>query len=149
MPAYLRSGWIDVVSSPPVLKELQAKVAASGFNDDTLTDPEVLQLSIVAQKFSAYLLVTSVHIFVLILKASICYETRHEFLCVPSHILLKIPTAFLLRSSLSRAPHSSPAIACFACNFILAHVLSSPLPRFSSACALTSVWDKSPTSSLS
>jgi hypothetical protein len=91
MPAYLRSGWnvadhlqiillliciamwIDVVSSPPVLKDLQLKVATSGFNDDTLTDPEVLQLAIVAQKFSAYLLLTSIHIFVLILKASICY----------------------------------------------------------------------------
>ena len=88
MSAYLQSGWnivdhvqillclicmamwIDVAVSPPALPEIRKKVLTSGFNDDTLTDSEVLQMAIVAQKFSAYLLVTSVHIFLLILKAS-------------------------------------------------------------------------------
>jgi hypothetical protein len=62
--------WIDVVSSTPGLPEIRTKVEASGFNDDTLNDTEILQLAVVAQKFSAYLLVTSVHIFVFILKVS-------------------------------------------------------------------------------
>ena len=62
--------WIDVTASPPVLPDVRKKVASQGFDDDTLTDSEVLQLAIVAQKFSTYILVTSVHIFVLILKVS-------------------------------------------------------------------------------
>jgi hypothetical protein len=88
MAAYLKSGWniadhlqillllvciamwIDVINSPPPLPDVQKKVAIVGFNDDTLTDTEVFQLSIVAQKFQTYLLVTSVHIFILIVKAS-------------------------------------------------------------------------------
>jgi hypothetical protein len=88
MAAYLKSGWnisdhlqivlflvciamwIDVINSPPALPEIQKKVAAVGFNDDTLSDTEVFQLSIVAQKFQTYVLVTSVHIFILIIKAS-------------------------------------------------------------------------------
>jgi hypothetical protein len=88
MAAYLKSGWniadhlqivllliciamwIDVINSPPPLPDIQKKVAAVGFNDDTLTDTEVFQLSIVAQKFQTYILVTSVHIFILIVKAS-------------------------------------------------------------------------------
>jgi hypothetical protein len=62
--------WADVASSPPALPEIRKKVLTTGFTDETLTDSEILQMAIVAQKFSSYLLVTSVHMFVLILKAS-------------------------------------------------------------------------------
>ena len=89
MAAYLQSGWniadhlqiillliciamwIDVIGSPPPLPDIQKKVASVGFNDDTLTDTEVFQLAIVAQKFQTYLLVTSVHIFILIVKVTL------------------------------------------------------------------------------
>jgi hypothetical protein len=89
MAAYLQSGWniadhlqiillliciamwIDVIGSPPPLPDIQKKVAAVGFNDDTLTDTEVFQLAIVAQKFQTYLLVTAVHIFILIVKVTL------------------------------------------------------------------------------
>jgi hypothetical protein len=89
MAAYLQSGWniadhlqiillliciamwIDVISSPPPLPDVQKKVATVGFNDDTLTDTEVFQLAIVAEKFKTYLLVTSVHIFILIVKVTL------------------------------------------------------------------------------
>ncbi len=94
MATYLRSGWniadhlqlillficivmwIDVASSPPALVGIDDRVKTAGFNDDTLKDEEVFQLAIVAQKYSAYLLVTSVHIFVLILKASMCSHSN-------------------------------------------------------------------------
>jgi hypothetical protein len=94
MATYLRSGWniadhlqlillficivmwIDVASSPPALVGIDDRVKTAGFNDDTLKDEEVFQLTVVAQKYSAYLLVTSVHIFVLILKASMCSHSN-------------------------------------------------------------------------
>jgi len=60
--------WIDVVTAPPPLPNISKSVLEKGFNDDTLSDAEVLQMTIVANKFSSYILVTSVHIFVLILK---------------------------------------------------------------------------------
>ena len=61
--------WIDVITAPPPLPNISKSVLDKGFNDDTLSDAEVLQMTIVANKFSSYILVTSVHIFVLILKA--------------------------------------------------------------------------------
>jgi hypothetical protein len=60
--------WIDVTLSPPPLPELRQKVAAHGFRSDTITNDELFQLSIVAEKFLNYQLITSAHLLFLILK---------------------------------------------------------------------------------
>jgi hypothetical protein len=66
--------WLDIVNSPPLVSELRQEVFANGFTDSTLTDVEILQLSIVADKFSNYLLLTSVHILTLIPKLLKCFR---------------------------------------------------------------------------
>ena len=73
--------WADVVTAPPPLPTVAKSVLENGFTDDTLTDTEVLQMTIVANKFSAYILVTAVHIFVLILKV---LKPRHRRPLPPS-----------------------------------------------------------------
>ena len=112
--------WIDVASSPPKLLDINQRVSKFGFNDDTLVDVELFQLAILAEKFSVYLLVTSVHIFVLILKVSASSFSTSTSVPPMHRIFAK---AIVVQPSL------------FSLNF--------PLPyRFSSAFVSTNDWAK-------